>query len=116
MTESEISNDDLKSFVKETIKSIVLAYNELSQEEMPNHFQGLICKSEEKGVQSTAFGLSTIIDFDIGLSAEMVTKNGSEKSLKISVLSGGLSKNSDSKNSSCTKIKFSLPVLIIPKK
>jgi hypothetical protein len=109
---------DLKEFTKETITQIVSAVREANEQindfgaSIPtDYFQG------SKAITSFKDGEKNIIDieFDVAVSAVESANVGGGAGIKVAAFNIGLGTNSQNENSTLSRVKFTLP-LVLPEK
>ena len=109
---------DLKEFTKETITQIVSAVREAN--EQINDFGALIPTDYfhgSKAISSFKYGEKSIIDieFDVAVSAVESANVGGGVGIKVASINIGLGANSQNENSTLSRVKFTLP-LVLPEK
>lgn len=109
---------DIKEFTKETITQIVSAVREAN--EQINDFGALIPTDYFQGSKAiTSFkdGEKNIIDieFDVAVSAVESANVGGGAGIKVAAFNIGLGTNSQNENSTLSRVKFTLP-LVLPEK
>ncbi len=109
---------DIKEFTKETITQIVNAVREANElisgfgASIPtDYFQG------SRAITSYRDGEKNIIDveFDVAVSAVESTNVGGGAGIKVVAFSIGAGANSQNENSTVSRVKFTLP-LVLPEK
>ena len=109
---------DIKEFTKETITQIVNAVREANElisdygASIPtDYFQG------SRAITSYKDGEKNIIDveFDVAVSAVESANVGGGAGIKVAAINIGLGANSQNENSTLSRVKFTLP-LVLPEK
>lgn len=109
---------ELKEFITQTIKDVLDGVLEAQNAQKIGNCvvpSGTGSNAFPKGnVINNGDWTSTLINFDIAISAEESAATGGKAGVKIAVLSAGLDTENTNKNTSTSRIQFSVPV-IFPK-
>lgn len=109
---------DLKEFTKETITQIVSAVSEANEQisaagaSIPtDRFYGSQSMTKDNNGEKNIIK----VEFDVAVSAVESAKMGGGAGISVAVFNVGLGANSQNENSTLSRVKFTLP-LVLPEK
>ena len=98
---------ELNRFISETILSVCRGVREARDKACKEFENGVIAPAKFNGIQVQKIEYE--ISFDIQISVTETERKGKEASAKISVIGGGISKETTTHKENANRIKFSVP-------
>jgi hypothetical protein len=109
---------DLREFVHSALKDLVLAIQDAQKEE---HIGQYIAPSElighhqfpaNSGVSHSSRFISTVMQFDVAVTAERGKTGGAGAGIRIAVVEAKLGGEAETKDTTVSRIRFSVPILM----
>lgn len=112
---------ELREFVKQTLEAIIAGIKDAQSIEAVGAYVGPDQEGsaglnfpDNRGVGRAARALTTVVEFDVAISAEAANNKSRGAGIRIGVVSAGMGRKAEQRDSSNSRVKFSVPI-IIPK-
>jgi hypothetical protein len=112
-----VMNMDLREFVHGALKDVVLAIEDAQKEERIGQYIApeLIGGHQfpaNSGVSHSSRFISTVMQFDVAVTAERGKTGGGTAGIRIAVVEAKLGGEAETKDTTVSRIRFSVPILM----